>query len=62
MEKLTSPNMTFPFDCNLLFLLVADEFMVCLTTFIVRILKSGEPLLTDLDHKGAHSNKSSSQI
>ena len=37
MEKLTSPNMTFSFDYNLLFLLVADEFMVCPTTFIVKI-------------------------
>ena len=27
MEKLTSPNMTFSFDYNLLFLLGADEFV-----------------------------------
>ena len=39
MKKLTSPNMTFPFDYNLLFLLVDEEFMVCPTTFIVKILK-----------------------
>ena len=29
IEKLTSPNMTFPFfDCNLLILLLDEEFMV----------------------------------
>ena len=39
MKKLTSPNMTFPFDYNLLILLVDEEFMVCPTTFIVKIWK-----------------------
>ena len=28
--------MTFPFDYNLLILLVDEEFMVCPTTFIVK--------------------------
>ena len=32
-------NMTFPFDYNLLILLVDEEYMVCPTTFIVKISK-----------------------
>jgi len=40
IEKLTSPNLTFPFDYNLLILPVDEEFKVCPTTFIVKILKS----------------------
>ena len=39
MKKLTSPNMTFPFDYKLLILLVDEEFMVCPTTFTLKILK-----------------------
>ena len=38
IEKLTSPNLTFPFDYILL--PVDEEFKVCPTTFIVKILKS----------------------
>ena len=40
IEKLTSPNWTFPFDYNLLILPVDEEFKVRPTTFIVKILKS----------------------
>ncbi len=40
IEKLTSPNLTFPFDYSLLILPVDEEFKVCPTTFIVKILKS----------------------
>jgi len=40
IEKLASPNLTFPFDYNLLILPVDEEFKVCPTTFIVKILKS----------------------
>ena len=40
IEKLTSPNLTFPFDYNLLILPVDEEFKVCPTTFTVKILKS----------------------
>ena len=39
IEKLTSPNLTFPFDYNLLILPLDEEFKVCPTTFIVKILK-----------------------
>ena len=39
IEKLTRPNMTFPFDYNLLILLADDESKVCPTTFIVKISK-----------------------
>ena len=54
--------MTFPFDYNLLIFLLDEEFMVCPTTFIVKISKPGEPLFNDLDHKGAHSTKPLSPI
>ena len=40
IEILTSPNMTFPFDYNLLILPVDEGFKVCPTTFTVNILKS----------------------
>ena len=36
----SSPNLTFPFDYNLLILPVVEEFKICPTTFIVKILKS----------------------
>ena len=39
IEKLASPNLTFPFDYNLLILPVVEEFKVFPTTFIVKILK-----------------------
>ena len=45
------------FDYNFLVLLVDEDFMVCPTTFIMKILKFGEPLVTDLDYKGIHSNE-----
>ena len=41
IEKLASPNLTFPFDYKLLILpKVDEEFKVCPTTFIVKNLKS----------------------
>ena len=60
MKKLTSPNMTFPFDYNLLILPVVEEFIVCPTTFKAK--NPGEPLSTDLDHKGVYSTKPISPI
>ena len=39
LSKITSPNLTFLFDCNFLGLLVDEEFMVCPTTFKMKILK-----------------------
>ena len=52
--------MTIPFDYNFIFLLVEHAYMVYPPTFIVKISKYREPLFTDLDHKGAHSYKTSS--
>ena len=39
LAKITSPNLTFLFDCNFLGLLVDEQFMVCPTTFNMKILK-----------------------
>ena len=39
LSKITSPNMILLFDYNFLVLIVDEEFMVCPTTFIVKILK-----------------------
>ena len=39
MENLTSPNLTFPFDCNLLDLLLEHVCMVFATTFIIKMWK-----------------------
>ena len=36
-EKLTSPIMTIPFDYNLIFLLVEHAYVVCPTTFMMKI-------------------------
>ena len=38
-RHLTSPNLMIPFDYNLLILVVEHAYMVCPTTFIVKILK-----------------------
>ena len=39
LSKITSPNLTLLFDYNFLVLLVDEEFMVCPTTFTLKILK-----------------------
>ena len=39
-KKLTSPNLIISFDYNLLILVVAYAYMVCPTTFTVKISKS----------------------
>ena len=39
LSKITSPNLILLFDYNFLVLLVDEEFMVCPTTFIMKILK-----------------------
>ena len=38
-RDLTSPNLMIPFDYNLLILVVEHAYMVCPTTFKVKILK-----------------------
>ena len=38
-KKLTSPNLIIPFDYNLLILVVDYAYMVCPTTFILKISK-----------------------
>ena len=38
-KTLTSPNFIIPFDCNLLILVVEHAYMICPTTFIVKIIK-----------------------
>ena len=64
IEKLTSPNKTFPFDYNLLislvYILLNSRFVQPLLEW--KIKNPGEPLSTDLDHKGVHSTKSLSPI
>ena len=39
-KKLTSPNLIIPFDYNLFILVVDYAYMICPTTFTVKISKS----------------------